>query len=149
MALVVGLGNELMGDDGIGIAVAERLDRTPGFSHEVRSVGVPGFNLLDLACDSASIVLIDAIDGGREPGDVFRALETDIPPTKTKRSLHQIGLEDLLRLWSFVEGAATPVLIGIQPRSVLPRMGLTPELGSHLAEITEATARLIREVDLD
>ncbi len=95
--LVLGIGNLLMGDEGIGVLAARRLecDALPG-RPEVVDGGTGGFHLLSYFADYDPVILIDATLDGHPPGTV-RLIEprypSDFPRTLTA---HDIGLRDLI-----------------------------------------------------
>ncbi len=101
--LVLGIGNLLMGDEGIGVFAARRLAREalPG-RPEVVDGGTGGFHLLSYFTDYDPIVLIDATLDGNPPGTV-RVLEprypSDFPRTLTA---HDIGLRDVIEAATLV-----------------------------------------------
>lgn len=106
--LILGVGNLLMGDEGIGVAAIRYLETT-GLADQAELVdgGVGGFHLLGLFQESAHLILIDAAADGKPPGTVSLIrprFASDYPPTLTA---HDIGLKDL------IESAA---LLGSLPR---------------------------------
>ena len=68
--LVIGLGNPIMADDGVGLAALDRLRESWSLPPSVRLVdgGTWGMNLLPLIEDAAEVLLLDAIDRGGPPG---------------------------------------------------------------------------------
>ena len=125
--LVLGIGNVLMGDEGIGSVVARHLAGDAG-PPEVTVVdgGTGGLHLLDLLAEHNPVVIIDATIDQQAPGTV--SLLRPRYPSDFPRSLtaHDIGLRDL------VEAAA---LLGPLPEIhlVTVSIGGTPELGLDLS----------------
>ena len=95
--LVLGVGNLLMGDEGIGVAAIRRLEKTElAEAVELVDGGTSGFHLLGLFRDPPHIILIDATTDGQPPGTVsliHPRYASDFPPSLTA---HDIGLKDLL-----------------------------------------------------
>jgi hydrogenase maturation protease len=95
--LVLGVGNLLMGDEGIGVAAIRQLEQTNlTGSVELVDGGTSGFHLLGLFRDQPQIILIDATTDGQPPGTVsliHPRYASDFPPSLTA---HDIGLKDLL-----------------------------------------------------
>jgi len=95
--IVLGVGNVLMGDEGVGVLVARRLTEAgvpPGV--DVVDGGTGGFHLLEYFQDYERVVLVDATLDGQAPGSVSvirPRFSSDYPPTL---SAHDIGLKDLL-----------------------------------------------------
>ena len=128
--LVLGLGNVLMGDEGIGVyvarAVEEKLTRHPIPDVECMDGGTGGFTLLAPLQDAARVVFIDAANDGNPEGTVTRTMprfSRDYPPTLTA---HDIGVKDLLDVFYIQGGGPEVVLyaITIDPRQPI-RMSLS------------------------
>src|SRR5687767_11098893 len=100
--LVVGVGNSLMTDDGIGIAALERLRAGWEFDPDIELVDCPWpLTLLPAVEESSGLLLIDAIDAKRAPGTVIELEGNEIPRyLDTKLSPHQVGVRELLALCS-------------------------------------------------
>src|SRR5687767_9510143 len=100
-ALVIGLGNPIMADDGLGIAALKRLGESwtlPGSVHLVDG-GTWGMNLLPLIEDATELLLLDAIDRGRPAGELNVLEREEIPRVLgMKLSPHQIDLREVLAL---------------------------------------------------
>ena len=132
--VVIGLGNPIMGDDGLGLAALEHLQTGFAFPPDVELVdgGTWGMNLLPVIEDASELILIDAIDAGVPPGTFVR-LEHDRLPRylATKISPHQVDLRDVLAL-AELRGTLPQdtVALGVQPASV--------EMRSSLSEIVRA-----------
>lgn len=120
--LVLGLGNPLMGDDGLGLAALARLKAEFEMPPEVSLVdgGTWGMNLLHLIEGAERLVLLDAINTGDMPGTVNFLEREDLPRFFShKLSPHQIDLREVLGL-AELRGhlPRQMVAIGIQPLQV-------------------------------
>jgi hydrogenase maturation protease len=95
--LVLGVGNLLMGDEGIGVATIRHLEQTGSTDRaDLVDGGTGGFHLLGLFRDYEHVILIDATTDGQTPGTVSLIkprFANDFPPTLTA---HDIGLKDLI-----------------------------------------------------
>ena len=140
--VVIGLGNPLMGDDGLGLAALERL-RHYDFAPEIELIdgGTWGMNLLPVIEDADRILLLDAINIGAQPGALV-VLERDQLPRylRTKVSPHQVDLADVLAL-AELRGNLSPhtVAIGLQPERVEMIAELSPGIERQLDRVV-ATA---------
>ncbi|MGA2674764.1 MAG: hydrogenase maturation protease [Terracidiphilus sp.] len=137
--LVLGLGNVLMGDEGIGVHVVRALEQhaLPA-GVECLDGGTGGFILLEPLESADRIVLIDAAADGNPPGTVTRTtprFSRDYPPTLTA---HDIGVKDLLDAFFIQSGEREVVLyaIAIEPRQPI-RMSLSAEGTRAAAEAVE------------
>ncbi|MGD9497988.1 MAG: hydrogenase maturation protease [Armatimonadota bacterium] len=139
--VVMGVGNELRGDDGIGVLLAERLEQC---------VDCPVFVTFDLPEDYAVkaadlrpdvLLVLDAADFGGEPGQVrlIRALE--IPPTAGVT--HRPSLQMLARFLELDAGAQTWVL-GVQPD--ITRVGLGAQMCAPVLRAADALEELLTEL---
>lgn len=140
--LVLGLGNPLMGDDGLGLAVLARLVEEWEFSPPVQLVdgGTWGMNLLPLIEDAEKLILIDAIHTGEEPGTIVELERAAIPRFLAhKLSPHQIDLKEVLAL-AELRGTLpdTAVAIGAEPATIEMRYHLSPGLEQRVDEIALA-----------
>ena len=78
--LVLGVGNPLMGDDGIGVELAHRLqERDYGPLVHVEEGGTLGMTLLPLLEDADTVILLDAVKTGAPPGTVVTRSRDELP----------------------------------------------------------------------
>lgn len=119
---VIGLGNPLMGDDGVGVLAAARLrdEWDIPASVEVVDGGTWGMRLLPAIEDAEALLLIDAIDQGLPPGTEIALARDEIPRTLAlKLSPHQIDLAEVLALTE-LRGTLPErmVAVGLQPEHI-------------------------------
>jgi hydrogenase maturation protease len=147
--LVIGLGNPIMADDGLGVAALERLRQGWSLPESVRLVdgGTWGMNLLPLIEEAERVVFLDAIDAGRPAGALILLEREELPRfLALKLSPHQIDLREVLAL-AELRGTLPSdlVAIGLQPGRVEMAFGLSPEVESRLDDLlTAAVKRLDR-----
>ena len=143
--VVIGLGNPLMGDDGLGLAVLDELRTGYALPPQVELVdgGTWGINLLPVIEDADELILIDAIDVGQAPGTFLR-LEHDRLPRylATKISPHQVDLRDVLGL-AELRGTlpANTVALGLQPQTVELRNSLSDLLRRQVGKLAAAVVQ--------
>jgi hydrogenase maturation protease len=97
--LVLGIGNPLMGDEGIGIRIASVLMRGFEFPDtvELMDAGTMGIGMLGVLKDREFVLVVDAVDGtGHEPGTVVLMSPEDLAPNQIMHSLHDQKLTDVL-----------------------------------------------------
>jgi hydrogenase maturation protease len=133
---VVGLGNLILSDEGVGVHVVRRLGEAYQAPDEVVMIdgGTSAIDLLDQLVDARHIIFVDAARTGGTPGSVV-ALEGARLPVwfRERMSPHQIGLADLLATLALMDHAPDSVtLIGIEPASM--------ELGTELTPVVQAAA---------
>lgn len=142
--LVIGLGNPLMGDDGLGLAALGRLAAEwvmpPGV--ELLDGGTWGLNLLHRIEAARQVLFLDAVNAGKEPGEAVELGRDQLPLVLgLKLSPHQIDLREVLAL-AKLRGSvpSTMVCLGLQPASVEMRATLSPVLEDRLDDLVAAAA---------
>jgi hydrogenase maturation protease len=141
--LILGIGNILMGDDGVGIRVVERLHTWRMPPHvEVITGETMGFGLWHCLSGRRKIIVVDAIDLGETPGHVSR-LDGHLD-TPDAISIHQLSIPSLVHILGCMENAAPPeiIIVGVQPKLIVPSLSLSPEVE---ARINEAVHTIYRE----
>jgi len=145
--LVLGVGNTLLKDEGVGVHVARRLlTMDLPDNVEVLEGGVLGLDLLDHLEEREKVVVVDAVDGGDEPGTIHRLTRADIEEGKTRchMSLHEIDLPQVFATADMMGIKIDPVIIGIEPKVIdIGYDELTPEVE---AAIPEAIAMVLKEI---
>jgi hydrogenase maturation protease len=144
--MVLGVGNPIMSDDGVGLALLARLEQARP-SHRVAYVdgGTGGMSLLPEVEAAARLLVLDAVAGG-QPGEVRHLSGDEIPRLlASKLSPHQIGLLDVLTA-ARLRGAEPALIevVGVVPASVELAIGLTEPVQ---AALDEATARALAVLD--
>ncbi|MDI7274642.1 MAG: hydrogenase maturation protease [Anaerolineae bacterium] len=140
--LVLGVGNEALQDEGVGIHVARALaeENLPP-NVRVLEGGTAGWALLGSLEGAGRLVLVDAMAMGRAAGTVVTVRPEEIrriPPAE-RTSLHAVAITDVLELAEALDLAPAEVLVvGIQPARVAPGLGLSPELQRALPRAVEA-----------
>lgn len=137
--LVLGIGNLVMSDDGIGVRVVQSLAERYRFPEQVTVLdgGTLGLDLLPQVGEARRLVIVDAVDTGEAPGTLVRLTGEEIPlALETKLSPHQMGLKDLLTVASLLgQAPQETVLLGVQPQSVEMALELTPPVQAQLAPL--------------
>jgi hydrogenase maturation protease len=135
---VVGVGNILLKDEGIGIHVVRALREVIGNRTDVELIdgGTSPDALLGLEA-VPRLILVDATRGGGPPGSIYRFHPSDISvESQSITSLHQIGLLDSLKMMQL--GGSQPddiIIIGVEPKEIDWGMELSPELMQKLPQI--------------
>lgn len=145
---VIGLGNPLMGDDGLGVLAAQRLQEEWFLPPEVQVVdgGTWGMNLLPLIEDAEALLLIDAIDQDMPPGTQMVLARDEIPRALAlKLSPHQIDLREVIAL-AELRGTLPErmVAIGLQPGRVELGAPLSPAVDRHVDHLVTMVASQLR-----
>ncbi len=137
--LVLGLGNILLRDEGVGVRVVEALrERALPAGVELFDGGTAGVDLLDVIADRARVIVVDALAGDVEPGTVVRLTPADLDRPRQGVSLHDLGVVELLTIARRLGVAPREVVvIGVQPAEVSWGLTLSDELQALVPRIAE------------
>lgn len=119
--LVLGVGNNLQTDDGVGVhAVTELMKMEWPQEVELVDGGIAGLDLIAIVDGREYVIVLDAVDAGHAPGTIFKFTPEDISDTvKHYDSLHQIGLLETIQMAKLTGSAPRHTLIlGVQPEIV-------------------------------
>jgi hydrogenase maturation protease len=145
--LLLGLGNVLMKDERLGVHVVntirEKFDCPPEL--EIIDGGTLGLDLLPLFERFDRIVIVDAVNFGREPGYIGVLEDDQIPAVIfSKLSVHQIGLADLISVAKLKGVMPSKVcVIGMQPSSIDFTLGL------EMSDVVNANIDKVIDVTID
>jgi len=139
--LVLGLGNVLCRDDGLGAVAVHLLERRYRAPEEavVLDGGTLGLSLLPTLERASEAILVDAIRADGAPGAFVRLEGDDVAPAVAARlSVHQVGVLDLLEAAHW-RGRYPPklVLLGLVPESLELGLGRTPAVEAALPALVE------------
>lgn len=128
--LVLGLGNILLSDEGVGVRIVEALDASHELSDEVEVLdgGTSGMELLDMVADRDCLIVADAVNADGPPGRLVRLEGDNIRMLfQTRFSPHQLGLSDLLATLRLMDKAPRRVVvIGVVPQKLSLGLDLSP-----------------------
>lgn len=131
---ILGIGNTLYTDEGLGVHALAALQEKYGMDQQVELVdgSTDGMSLLGPVEDTDYLIVIDAINAGKDGGHIIELHGNDIPAYYgIKMSIHQLGFQEVLLASKLREKyPKNIVMIGMQPTSL--------ELGIGLSEINEA-----------
>ena len=146
--LVLGVGNKLMSDEGIGVHVIERLAENFKLPEEVQVLdgGTLGLDLLYYLEDIENLLLVDAAETGQEPGTMIRLQDEEVPAFMSiKISPHQIGVPDMLVAAKFKEVYPRRIVLwGIQPELITLSLDLSALLASKVDLLANALVAELR-----
>lgn len=146
--VIIGVGNLLLKDEGIGIHVIKHLQEMelpPGI--ELIDGGTSP-DLIAYTRTGDRVIIVDAAKAGGEPGTIYRFLPDDLADDySTLASAHELGVTHNLKLMVLSGNEPDEVIIiGIEPKEIDYGIELTPELREKLPEITEI---VMREIGID
>lgn len=146
--LVLGLGNVLIEDEGIGIAAIEYLNNYYKFGEEVELLdgGTSGMALLDDIRSRNTVIILDAVSTGHQPGEMVILRNEEVPVFLcNKVSPHQLALSDVLAILSFTDEQPKNIaIIGVEPVSLKTHIGLSPKVRQQLEPMINEVLSMIR-----
>jgi hydrogenase maturation protease len=146
--VVLGLGNTLNRDEGVGVWALEPLRERLGSAAAVELLdgGVLGMGLLPLVESCSHLLLLDAVDAGRPPGTVVELDREKIPLLAGRKlSLHQLGFQEVLEFASARGNLPGRLrLVGAQPADISTGFGLSAEVEAALPEIADRAVAALK-----
>lgn len=146
--LVLGLGNILLGDEGLGIRALEQLQERYCLPETIQSLdgGVLGLELLAYAEGMTKWLIIDAVQTGQAPGTVVRLAGAEVPAALAlKISMHQVGFQEVLALCQLRGTMPSDLVVwGIEPAVLASGVRLSEAVAVHLEELVE---RVVTELE--
>jgi hydrogenase maturation protease len=141
---VLGMGNALLKDEGVGIHLIRSLKDLPGLESVDLIDGGTSPGAVDLVRDADRLIVVDAAYGGGEPGSIYCLTPEQIKNQKPS-SIHELNV--LHMLWNlYIMGESPDItIIGIEPKETDWGLDLSPELEERLPRITEFVLKTIRE----
>ncbi|MFH1703442.1 MAG: HyaD/HybD family hydrogenase maturation endopeptidase [Nitrospirota bacterium] len=148
--LILGIGNILLKDEGVGVHVVERLKTMPLPENvEVLDGGTAGLDLTDFIAGRKKLIVIDAVNAGGKPGTIYRLTKEnlDIKP-KAIGSFHEIDFLDALYISEIMNSKPEEVVvIGIEPKDMGIGTELSPEIEERIPEIIRLVKAELNSVD--
>ena len=148
--VVLGVGNTLLSDEGIGVRAIEKLQLDYILPPEVVVIdgGTTGMEMLEDLSNADHLIIIDAVRSGRAPAAIVRLADEQVPVFfKTKLSPHQIGLSDVLATLAFIgEQPGGVTVIGVEPVSLETGMALSPQVEARVPELMDLVVTELREL---
>ena len=147
--VVLGLGNTLNRDEGLGVHVLKALERQLGATSQFEFVdgGVLGLNLLPFVEECSHLLLLDAVNAGQAPGAVVELKREQIPLyAGVKMSEHQITFQEVLALANMRGRLPQHLhLIGAQPIDLSIGVEPSPGILAVFPEIVARAESVLRE----
>lgn len=147
--LLLGIGNILLRDEGIGVHTVNKIKERYLFEPEIDVIdgGTKGLELLPIFEGQKRALIVDAVDFGKEAGYISVVRNKEIPAQlHSKLSVHHIGLSEVLLAAQMLGiGPEEVFLVGIQPLSMETGIDMTPELSSKMEELIRVVVNTLKE----
>lgn len=148
-ALVLGVGNILMQDEGVGVRVLEWLQAhyTPPPDVKLVDGGTMGLDLLHYLQGIDHLLILDAVESGHPPGQITTLTGEDVPAfLGMKISPHQIGVQDLLATAQLM-GYTPPeiVILGVQPDWLSVGLDMSPAVAAQVEPLARMAVNRLEQ----
>jgi len=140
--VVLGVGNTILSDEGLGVRAVESLRDMYDTPKEVEFIdgGTLGIDLMYYLEGVSKLLILDAVSGGEEPGTLYKLKGDEVKGYfRRKVSMHELGIQEVLALMDVMEKPVEEIVVlGIEPSSI--------ELGTELSPVVqERIPELIKE----
>ena len=150
---MLGVGNILLSDDGVGVHTIRRLQKVAQLPEEIQVVdgGTSGLDLLHYLEGVSHLVIVDAMEVNRPPGTLTRLTGDEVPAyLSTKMSPHEIGLPDMLFAAKLRDLYPEEVVIwGVQPATTEVGLDLSPPVAGQVDALVENVLAELRRWDIE
>lgn len=144
---VLGVGNTILTDEGFGVRVVEYLKEHYRFDERVQLIdgGTLGIELTHFVTGTKKLLIIDAVDGGRGAGSIYRltgaALKTHF---RQKISAHEVGIEEVLTILDLTGRSIDEVIVlGAEPYVLDAGVGLSDEMKKILPAVVDEALKVL------
>lgn len=149
---MLGIGNLLLQDEGVGVHLVQELTS--------RKVDCANLAIIDagttldllslLDHDIDKLIIVDAVNGGNDPGTLYRLGLHDLNlDSAAPISLHEMGVVENLRMMSLLSKLPkSTVFIGVEPKTIDYGLELSPQVKERLPEILELVLKEIEDTNI-
>ena len=147
--VIIGVGNLLLMDEGIGVHVINELEKQKLPQNAgVYDGGTGGFKLIDLMHGARMVIFIDAVDTCKAPGTITTFNPEDVRSIyrEKKYSLHDTDLMEVIKMSELLDNPPEIEIVGIQPKAINYGTTLSKELTDSMPDIINTVLGKIEEV---
>ena len=147
--VIIGVGNLLLMDEGIGIHVISELEKHKLPENvDICDGGTGGFKLIDLMHEAKRVIFIDAVETGKAPGTITTFESKDVRSIypKKKYSLHDTDLLEVIKMVELLDNPPVIEIVGVQPKIINYGTTLSKELTDSMPDIINTVLSRIEEV---
>ncbi|WZL72505.1 hydrogenase maturation protease [Clostridiaceae bacterium 35-E11] len=145
---VIGIGNILLRDDGIGVHVIHELLKE-NFKAPVDLIdgGTCILDLLDIFVKNDRVIIVDSLKGGYVPGTIYKVTPKELGRyIKSNSSLHDVQVLDIIRQVNLMGYSPNVVIIGIEPKEIFFDMNLSETLKEQVPKIIGVIEKEIGDI---
>jgi len=135
---IIGVGNVLCGDEGVGVHAARRLETADvPLDVAIWDGGTEGLVLMDAVVGLERLVIVDCVRGGEPPGTIYCFSWEDLPSQarRGRMSAHQTSFEDVLEHVALIAPLPRTTVVGVEPARLELGIGLSPQVKARMEQI--------------
>lgn len=146
---ILGIGNILLKDDGIGIHTVWEIEKTNWPSNvTVVDGGTSITSLLDVFIQNQKVIVIDSVKGGHDPGTIYRMTPEDLGKCiKSNSSLHDVQVFDLLDQIKLLGYDTEVVIIGVEPSEIIYEMELSEIVKAQIPSVIKWVEKEVEDAN--
>jgi hydrogenase maturation protease len=149
---VLGVGNILLSDEGVGVRVVERLSRQYVFPDNVQVLdgGVLGVRLMGIIAGTDILIVVDAVKNQQAPGTLYRLADEKVPRrVLAKQSMHQMDLPEVLALCNAIDKNPRTIVVGVEPQDMITMaVELTPLIAARVDDLVAMVLKELKQLGI-
>jgi len=135
--VIIGIGNILLQDDGVGVHVIKQLEneKLPS-TIELVDGGTSTLDTLGFFLDYKKVIVVDCLRAGLKPGTIYKIKPDDIKNYKKENlSIHDVQILDVVKMANMMDKYPQVVIFGIEPEKIALDLEMTQTMVSKIPEI--------------
>ncbi|MBC2721766.1 HyaD/HybD family hydrogenase maturation endopeptidase [Desulfosporosinus sp.] len=146
--VIIGIGNILLQDDGVGVHVVNQLENeTLPSTIELVDGGTSTLDTLSYFLDYRKVIVVDCLRAGLKPGTIYKIQPEDIKNyQKENLSIHDVQILDVVKMANMMGQYPEVVIFGIEPKKISVNLEMTDLM---YAKLPEVIANIKKELLLD
>lgn len=148
---ILGVGNILLTDEGVGVRVIEELGKNFSFppNVELYDGGTGGMSLLSVIEKTDYLIVVDAVLINEPPGTVIKFDFEDLPSTLTRKlSAHETDIIEVLKVAEFLRKRPPTVILGMQPEDI-SSYGTELRIESHIPQLIKFVLEELKTLGIE
>jgi len=135
--VIIGIGNILLQDDGVGVHVIKKLENEELPSTiELVDGGTSTLDMLGYFMDYGKVIVVDCLRSGLKPGTIYKIKPEDIKSYKKENlSIHDVQILDVVKMANMMDIYPEVVIFGIEPEKIAIGLEMTQTIISKIPEI--------------
>jgi hydrogenase maturation protease len=148
--VIIGIGNILLQDDGVGVHVIKQLENeTLPSTIELVDGGTSTLDTLSYFLDYKKVIVVDCLRAGLDPGTIYKIKPEDIKNYQTNNlSIHDVQILDVVKMANLMEKYPEVVIFGIEPKEISLNLTMTDLMNAKIPEIIANIKKELSEAEV-